>query len=533
MKKIKIFILAFMVVGLGSCDLQLQQSPNALSPEAADIDFVLNSVQFGMAEFFHEVSDYTMESTRLVAAQPRSSEYQSMWQGVDFDDLWEIAYAGIIADSRNLVSLGTAEGSTSNVHAAIGKICEAYVAVTLVDMFGAVPYSKALDPNDFNPTPDNGADIYTAAETLLDDAIALLGETPDRLPTTDLFYNGNASQWIKCANTIKMKMYTNMRLTDASGAAGKIAALGDVITDPADDFVFRFSTSTATTPASVHPAFTDNYGAASEYMSNYLMNELIRGRTATDPRLRYYFYRQVLANTEDVNEQACVVEMAPDHYPADMVFCNPGDGYWGRDHLDTDGIPPDNQLRTIYGVYPIGGAFDAGTGGAGNAASGLAGQGIFPLLLSSYVDFMKAENAAAGGDMTAARASLEAGVRSHIGKVMDMGAGVADPALIPDMTAIDAYVNAVLADFDAGEVAETIGREYYIACFGNGIEAYNNYRRTGTPTNMQLPLNPSAGSFNRSYLYPSASVDRNSNMDQKSTVATQVFWDNNPPDFIK
>ncbi len=537
MKKLRIFLFALVVAGLGSCDLQLQENPNALSPDAADLDFVMNSVQFGMAEFFHEVSDYTMESTRLVAAQPRSSEYNSMWQGVDFDDLWEIAYAGILADSRNLVSLATAEGATSTVHAGIGKICEAYVIMTLVDMFGPIPYLSALDPNNFDPTPDAGDVVYDAAEALLDEAIALLAETPDRLPANDLFYGGDASKWTKLANTLKLKMYTNLRLIDASGSTSKIQAMMDggaaFITDASDDWQFQFSTNTSTTPFSVHPAFTDNYGAASEYMSNYLMNELINGRNGVeDPRLRYYFYRQVLENTEDVNEQPCVVQSPPAHYPADMVFCSPGNGYWGRDHIDTDGIPPDNQLRTIYGVYPIGGAFDASTGGAGTPSSGLQGAGIFPMMLSSWVNFMMAELNVSLGIGPDAATSLENGVRSHIAKVMNMGAAVADPALAPTAEDVDAYVAEVLADFGSAQES-TIGREYYITLFGNGIEAYNNYRRTGMPGNIQLPLNPNAGSFNRTYLYPSASVDRNQSMTQKSSVAQQVFWDNNPADFIK
>jgi len=76
-------------------------------------------------------------------------------------------------------------------------------------------------------------------------------------------------------------------------------------------------------------------------------------------------------------------------------------------------------------------------------------------------------------------------------------------------------------------------KEYYIALFGNGIDANNNYRRTGKPDNMQLTRAASSCSYTRSMLYPSTLVNLNQNASQKSGVDVRVFWDNNPPGFIK
>lgn len=524
MKKIYIILLTSVLFAV-SCDLQLQENPNALSPDQADPDFVLNSVQFGLTEFFYEVTDYTMEVTRMVAMSPRSSEYATAWQGVDFDDMWEIAYSGIIADSRNLVAL--AAESNLTVHSGIAKVMEAYTLMTLVDCFGDVPYSQAFDPNNFNPGPDDGATLYGAAEGLLDDAIADFAKTPSRGPANDLFYSGDAGKWTKLANTLKLKMYTNMRLVDSSVKAKIDAIAGSVILDPADDWEFPFSANTTTAPTSVHPYFRRNYGAASDYQSNYYMNELI---TNNDPRLRYYFYRQTLTNTDDVNEQSCISIPIPQHYvDAGAVYCSPGDGYWGRDHIDTDGIPPDNLLRTIFGVYPAGGNFDADQGVAGAANSGLQGAGIHPLMLSSYVNFMLAECAATLGTTGDAKTYLTDAVNQSMAKVMGMGAGLAVDTLVSSTTD---YLDTVLADFDASsDKVDVIGTQYYYSLFGNGIEAFNNYRRTGQPSNAQPALNPQAGNCTRTFLYPTASVERNSNMSPKP-ISVQVFWDNNPADFI-
>ena len=84
---------------------------------------------------------------------------------------------------------------------------------------------------------------------------------------------------------------------------------------------------------------------------------------------------------------------------------------------------------------------------------------------------------------------------------------------------------------------DIIMREYYIAAWGNGIEPYNNYRRTGSPNNMQPTVTtPSPGFFIRSFFYPSVFVNRNINAPKQKTpgaAANKVFWDNNPDNFIK
>jgi hypothetical protein len=81
--------------------------------------------------------------------------------------------------------------------------------------------------------------------------------------------------------------------------------------------------------------------------------------------------------------------------------------------------------------------------------------------------------------------------------------------------------------YDAGSAAEKLAivvKEYYIAAWGNGLEAYNMYRRTGYPSNMEPGLEPTVGVFPLSFFYPANSVTRNSNMTQKDELDVAVFW---------
>lgn len=539
MKKIAhIITLAFGLTFVGSCDLDLQVDPNSLSPDVANADFLLNSIEFGLNEYFFELTDWTMEVARMTAMEPRAATYESAYQPQDFDDMWEQAYVGILSDARTLITLAEEKGLL--VHAGIARTIQAYTLSSLVDFFGDIPVSSALAGGDnFTPTVDDGASVYAEAERLLDAAIANFDDEALGLPTNDLFYNGDAAKWKDLANTLKLKLALQTRLVD-SESASKINAVinsGNLVDDPSEDWEYPFSTNTTTTPDSRHPYFSDNYGGAADYMSNYFMHLLLTDKSIVDPRTRYYFYRQTLTETSDVNELPCIVEPRPPHYPADMIFCSIGDGWWGRDHLDDDGIPPDNQLRTVFGLYPVGGKFDADEGSIASFTDGLQGAGIHPLMQSSWVKFMMAEAALTLGTQGDVRQLLEDAVREAMDKVVNFGPGVVDADLAASQEDIDAYVAEVLATYDAAtsddERLNVIMKEYYIALWGNGLEAYNNYRRTGKPDNIQLPLLQAAGPFIRSFAYPSSSVNRNSNIQPKGTVAVQVFWDNNPADFLK
>jgi hypothetical protein len=63
----------------------------------------------------------------------------------------------------------------------------------------------------------------------------------------------------------------------------------------------------------------------------------------------------------------------------------------------------------------------------------------------------------------------------------------------------------------------------YIATVGNGIEAYNDYRRTGSPTIMApiSPVNP----FPLRFLYSTRELTANPNAPAQNNFITPVFWD--------
>ncbi|HSJ69369.1 MAG TPA: SusD/RagB family nutrient-binding outer membrane lipoprotein [Anditalea sp.] len=547
-KKIYSLFFALSVLFASSCDMDLLDNPNVVTAETASPTFLLNKIQLDYAELFNTTSTNGMRLTRMMS-QP-SNLYEQAYIPVNFNGIWSNAYANILNDIAFLEGMN--ENTPIPRHMAIAKTIKAMVLMTLVDYFGDIPFSQALDPSNYNPTTDDGESVYAAALAALQEARVAFGESTTRMPQ-DLYYTNNAAgvaRWQKLINSLELKYHLNRRLIDVPGST---AAINSLITEDnflgaGDDFVFRYGTTQAN-PDSRHPRFSQYGAGGGDYQSTWYMWNLTEAKGFDDPRARYYFYRQVLVNPTDADALRCIGEIAPSHYLAGgWPFCLPGSrGYWGRDHLNAEGIPPDNLLKTVYGIYPAGGKFDnnAGTnvGGSAGATLGAAGAGVQPIMLASFVDFMLAEAAITLGTAGDASALTMSGITKHMNYIRAYALSTADAANVgafypnEDWTArVNEYVAFVNNEFTTATSNDArlniIGREYWLSLFGNGNEAYNLHRRTGKPSNMQPGLLASFGDYPRSFFYPNNYMVTNNNASQKPSQRVRVFWDTNPVGFI-
>jgi hypothetical protein len=541
-----ISVTALLVFIVGSCDffnLDLTEDPDEVTLSDANPDYALNAMQVDFKNFLNDddpanwngMNKFGMEVVRMM--NPWGGTYENAYNPTNFDNVWNNAYQGLLMDAYTFLPIY--EENEWWIHAAITKVLQAYTLVTLVDFFGDVPWSESFDPTNFNPKADDDQAVYNVAISKLDEALADLSKESKATPLYDLFYGGDAAAWTTLAKTLKLKIYLNLRLIDAPGATSVINSLiadGDLISEPSQNWCFEYSRNTDN-PDCRHPYFTYDYlNGGNDYMANYYMWTLYEEKPVVDPRIRYYFYRQVLTSSEDFQELPCYGTDRPSHYAVDMPFCTLNDGYWGRDHLDDDGIPPDTRKRTLWGVYPAGGEFDSDIGLPGQASSGLQGAGAEVLMLDSYVKFMLSEAALTLGTTGDPRQLLLEGVQSSIDYVMAFGEDVVVEAFIPSQEDIDDYLAEVGSLYDAAandtERLEVIVKEYYIALFGNGIESYNLVKRTTMPSNLQPALLEAPGDFPRTFNYPADCVNLNSSISQKPHTV-QVFWDTNPAGIIK
>jgi hypothetical protein len=559
MKRNKLIIFALTAILLGSCSEKLDEylvNPNTPSVDAADANLYLNAAQLSYAGFFDGAQNFGEQVTRMIIMY--GPTYRNAYSAQSFDGLWSGAYTGIFKHVDALIPIATTNKQWVNV--AMAKIMRAHTMMTLVDMFGNVPSTEAnLGVDNTNPVADNGKDVYASAIALLDEAIADLAKTPGTYPgSQDLFFNTtNATgvgRWRTTAKLLKLRALVNTRLVDATvkDKINTLIADADVVastTTTASDFEFKYSVKLSN-PASRHPSYAGNYsttGSAGDYISTYFLWSLVQdkgnGDNNNDPRTRYYLYRQrttyASANSENY---PCTVQAKPAHYSPTMPYCQTLAGFWGRDHGDNSGIPPDGNLRTTVGIYPAGGQFDANQGISVALTVGGQGAGIQPIWQSAFTEFIKAEAALTLGTNGDPKVLLEKAIRRSMAKVAGFPAAIgASTAVVSgyEMTPekIDNYVSKVLTRYDGAattdEKLNIIGKEYWLALWGNGLDAYNLYRRTGKPADLQYTISPNPGPYTRSMFYPSNYVNLNKNATQKSEVSVQVFWDNNPAGFIK
>jgi hypothetical protein len=520
---------------------ELLENPNAVNATTASPDFLLNRIQLDYQSLWYGISDRGARLTRQI--NQGAALYEAAYAGGSTNGTWSNAYANILADVDFLLPL--AEKANLQRHMGIAKTIKAMVLMNLVDTYGDVPYTEAIDPSNFNPKVDSGADVYAAAFALLNEASAHFTVANSAGLPNDYFYARNYTRWNKLVNTQKLKYFLNTKAVNAAASTAGINALiaGNALIGTGEDFVFRFGT-TAADPDSRHPKFAGQYTAGGgDYQSTDFMHHLTVEKGFDDPRVRYYMYRQVLTNTTNVDEQECVSQIAPPQYlVGNFPYCNPAGnkGYWGRDHLDPDGIPPDGLKRTAYGAFPAGGRFDNNSAvPVANPALGMRGAGIHPILLAAYVDFMLAEAALTLGTTGDAKTLLLSGIKKHMDYVRAFAVAGAEGATITAFESTSAfsgrvtnYQNFVAAQFDAATTNDTrmnvVGREYWLSLFGNGMESFNLYRRTGKPVRMQPALEEKPGPFVRSFLYPNNYIVTNTNAVQKKDLTTQVFWDKNP-----
>ncbi len=557
MKKIKFLSLItavlFSFVACETIDLDQLENPNAVSPDQLDVDFVYNSIQLQLAGFVNTASFSTQRLTRQFA-MTGGPTYDNSFSEISFNGLWNSGYSIL----NNIKALeGPAEENEQTYHLGASKVIKAYVIVTLTDLFGDIPLTEALlGSENLAPNFDSSEEVYKIAFSEIDEAISLLALPVNSFPKDEIYFDGGGSgnnstkaAWLKTAKTIKLKMLNTIRLNGSAigiDVAAEISNLineGDLITVGSDDFHFNHGDSRSN-PNTRHPYYNTFYESAGNiggsYISNYFMWQVVVEKNVEDPRRRFYFYRQdINTNNEDIFTLGCAFQQPPSHYGSPQYnsiyeptkgtpFCVASTaGYWGRDHGDASGLPPDNAKRTVPGVYPAGGKFDLGEGGSAqnSGVDGFQGRGITPIMLSSWVDFIKAEAALTLGTPGNPRNLLESAIRKSINKTIFLLP--VDASNIPSTVEIDTYVNYVLDAYDAASESrklEIIIKEYHIAAWGNGIEPYNNYRRTGFPSNLQPTLNASPGNYYNTLLYPANSTTNNPNT--PANVRTKkVFWD--------
>lgn len=168
---------------------------------------------------------------------------------------------------------------------ACAEILNVYTYATLVNTFGDVPYTEAINIENVYPKYDGAASIYTSLLGRLDAAIAKITLTEGAFDSNDILYGGDMNGWKTFANTLKLRL--GMMLADVDAATAKKtveAAAAGAISSNADNTVFHYLAA----PPNTNPIWEDlvQSGRKDFVAANTVVDAM---KAVSDPRIPLYF----------------------------------------------------------------------------------------------------------------------------------------------------------------------------------------------------------------------------------------------------
>ena len=544
---------------LSACDKYLDVDTDTDNPTTAPLSQLLTNIQLAVSntgDFQFYSGDMLQVYTHQLCAREEQDQYGTKADNVLLNNDWNNTYL-TLTDIETLISQATESGDM--VYVGVAQLLKAYLMSAAVDIWGDVPYSEAtsLVAGTVSPVFDDQQAVYQTALDLLDEGKANVASglglnTP---ANDDLFYGGSVSKWVKFANSFKLKLYNQIRLSSLFDSAdfNALIAENNFFTSIEDDFQFTHTINQAPTDER-NRLFLDAYGGAqvTKYISPWFY-EILKGWNPNihtgnvDPRIPYYWANQ----------------LAPGQFPRDQGNATTGDpnaDYWdsstGFFTIRFGSIGPDRDHAvqtdaTFPGIFPCGGRYDEGAGFTRTIASGT---GVAPKRIFTYDEFLyvQAELMQVGLMAGDAGAKLREAMEASFAKVDQVVAGTGTTQSVPvlsgsvEATTFMDNIDTEFAAVGADKKLEIIITQKWVATFGDPLDQYNDYRRTGYPV-LANPNGPSPeyqldngdgfplqdsqtvlnNDFQQTFFWPQRELNLNQNApDQKDPTTYKVFWAN-------
>lgn len=295
----KKYILTFIALAtLWSCQTDEQYEDlnrDPKNPTEVSADFLFTSSTVNLADqmaspnvnvnIFRFVAQYLTATTYL-----DEPNYDLNNRAIS-DNHWSILYRNVIfnlVDAKQYVQNNeNLDDSEKATRIAQIEVLEVYAWQVLVDTFGDIPYSEALDGGDNTlPAYDDAATIYEDLISRLNAASSDLAAGGEGFSSADVLYGGNIGNWEKFANSLKLRLA--MHLADVNPSLSQTAA-----EEAYNDGVFESNEESATldyqaSPPNTNPLWEDLVQSGrQDYVAANTIIDYMEG--LDDPRLPFYF----------------------------------------------------------------------------------------------------------------------------------------------------------------------------------------------------------------------------------------------------
>ena len=204
------------------------------------------------------------------------------------DAWWRIIYKDVLKDleeTKKLIPTDVTDAGVQKNELAMVDILEVYSFQLLVNTFGDIPYTQALQDAILFPKYDDAKTIYYDLLSRLDTSIAALDASAGSFGGADLLYGGDVDKWKKFANSLKLIM--GITIADSDPAMAKTvveSAAPGAFTSNDDNAVFYFLDA----PPNTNPVWVNLVQSGrNDFVPASTIINLMKG--LNDPRLPFYF----------------------------------------------------------------------------------------------------------------------------------------------------------------------------------------------------------------------------------------------------
>jgi hypothetical protein len=442
MKKHFISFIAAMAVLFTSCESldDINKNPNAT--EFPDPAYLLTGVEKNSADlYWGNSADYG--GTLLLVQH---------WAAIQYTDADRYSITnsdGIVTTPWNTgyttlitnlnVILALNDEPANAGYKGVALTLRSWVFLLLTDLYGDIPYSEA--GKSIVPVYDTQANVYAGLQSDLDEALTLLSSNTGTI-SGDVVYNGDISKWRKFAASLKLRVALRIADREPDKAKQIISSLNQAnfISSNSETFQFVYTSSPYNNPQHEHFVARNDYR-----ISKTIVDKL---KALNDPRLPIY---------ADLPKDASVTD-----YAGGANGLSNGDA--NSQGFDRISLP---------GKYFI--------------------SATAPAVIYSYAEvlFNLAEAAARGYISGNAEDYYERAIRASFDQFGIAGADV-----------INTYLAQPSVQYDATNWKKSIGEQKWIAFFGQGLDAFTEWRRLDFPQLTAGPANVLNGNIPVRLFYP-------------------------------
>ncbi|MCK9421775.1 MAG: SusD/RagB family nutrient-binding outer membrane lipoprotein [Bacteroidales bacterium] len=397
---------------------------------------------------------------------------------------WNVLYRDVLKDldeSAKIIKVTSypdPDPAVKQNRLAIVEIMAVYTWSILVETFGNIPYSKALDVNNVTPVYDDGLTVYKDLISRLNTAIGNLNPAWGSLGTADNMYQGDVAAWLKFANSLKLRM--GLLLAELPAEANLVkttvedAVTAGVISSNADNARLVYLGAQPNT----NPVY-DNLTASGRndfVPANTLVDAM---NTLEDPRRPFYFTQIDTSST---------------------------------------GTP---KLAYVGGIYGESNNFNTYS----HVSNMIAREPTFEAMIFDWAEteLLLADAVERGFSVGGtAEEHYNAGIKASIAYWGGSDADAATYLANPGVT----YTSA------PGTFKEKIGMQMWYALYNRGFESWTEWRRFNFPVLVAPPEAESVIPLRLTYPVTEQTLNR-ANWESASAaiggdaVSTALFWDKN------